>query len=85
MPRLLLPMIVIMYVAVGSTGVSAREWFAPEPPLLSLGTGVAELFDSHQELFGTSNIVLRFASIVLGHGILSVAVKTMNFMPPQAC
>ena len=51
MPRLLLPMIVIMYVAVGSTGVSAREWFAPEPPLLSLGTGVAELFDSHQELF----------------------------------
>lgn len=51
MNRFLLPMIVIMNVAAGSTGVSAREWFAPEPPLLSLGTGVAEIFDSHQELF----------------------------------
>jgi hypothetical protein len=51
MNRLLLTMIIIMCVAVASTGVSAHEWFAPEPPLFSLGTGVAEVFDSHQELF----------------------------------
>ncbi len=29
----------------------AHEWFAKDPPLLSLGAGVAQIFDSHQEVF----------------------------------
>ena len=30
---------------------AAHEWFADDPPLLSLNTGVAEIFDSHQEIY----------------------------------
>lgn len=30
---------------------AAHEWFANEPPLLSLSTGAAQIFDSHQELY----------------------------------
>jgi lipid A 3-O-deacylase len=30
---------------------AAHDWFAADPPLLSLSTGAAEILDSHQELF----------------------------------
>ena len=30
---------------------AARDWFADDPPLLTLGTGAAQVLDSHQELF----------------------------------
>ena len=30
---------------------AAHEWFADDPPLLSLSTGAAQIFDSHQELY----------------------------------
>ena len=35
----------------GAGPAGAREWFADDPPLLSLGTGVAQIFDSHQEFY----------------------------------
>ena len=31
--------------------VSAPSWFADSPPLISLGIGVAQVFDNHQEFF----------------------------------
>ena len=49
--RLLIPLIFLLFTAIGPTGVAAHEWFVPEPPLLSLGAGVAEIFDSHQEFY----------------------------------
>jgi len=30
---------------------AARDWFADDPPLFSLSTGAAEIFDSHQEIY----------------------------------
>ena len=30
---------------------AARDWFADDPPLFSLSTGAAEVFDSHQEIY----------------------------------
>ena len=30
---------------------AAHEWFADDPPLLSLSTGAAQIFDPHQELY----------------------------------
>ena len=36
---------------IGAGPAAAREWFADGPPLLSLGTGIAQIFDSHQEFY----------------------------------
>ena len=36
---------------LGAAPAAAHEWFADGPPLLSLSTGAAQIFDSHQELY----------------------------------
>ncbi len=43
-----LPVVLVLGAAPAS---AARDWFADDPPLLSLGTGAAQIFDSHQELY----------------------------------
>ena len=45
--------LVLLLVAwlLDSVPAAAHEWFAADPPLLSLSTGAAQIFDSHQELY----------------------------------
>ena len=38
-------------LALGAGPAGAREWFADSPALLSLGVGVGQIFDSHQDFF----------------------------------
>mgnify|MGYP003610148701 CR=1 FL=1 len=34
-----------------AASAAAHAWFADDPPLFSLSTGAAEIFDSHQEMY----------------------------------
>ena len=36
---------------LGAAPAGAREWFADDPPLLGLGTGIAQVFDHHLESY----------------------------------
>lgn len=48
-----MPFLVLLLVVwlLHAAPAAAHEWFADDPPLLSLSTGAAQIFDSHQELY----------------------------------
>lgn len=47
----ILPLVALVACAAMVLPSAAHDWFADDPPLLSLGAGAAEILDSHQELF----------------------------------
>ena len=48
-----MPFLVLLLVVwlLHAAPAAAHEWIADDPPLLSLSTGAAQIFDSHQELY----------------------------------
>jgi lipid A 3-O-deacylase len=44
--------LVLMVFVAMILPANAHDWFIDDPPLISLSIGAAEVFDSHQELFG---------------------------------
>ena len=52
MRRRILPVgLALLLVGGPLSAAAAHEWFAPDPPLFSLSTGAAQIFDSHQEVY----------------------------------
>ena len=47
----IISLVTLLILGAMVLSAAAHTWFVGDPPLLSLGTGAAELFDSHQELF----------------------------------
>ena len=47
----LLPLVTLVILISMVIPSAAHDWFVDDPPLLSLGTGAAEIFDGQQELF----------------------------------
>ena len=49
--RLLSVAAALMFGAARMPAGAAYAWFADDPPLIGLGTGAAEIFDSHQKIY----------------------------------
>ena len=55
-------------ILLGGTArpAAAHEWFAPEPPLLSLSIGAAQIFDEHPRAFWSIEYRPAFRCLQLG-------------------
>lgn len=58
---------------------AAHEWFAPDPPLLSLGIGVAQILDNHQKVFWGVEYRAAFRCFHLGPWFLFGTGKNDEF------
>ena len=47
----LIPLVTLVVHISMAPPSAAHDWFVGDPPMLSLSTGAAEIFDGHQELF----------------------------------
>lgn len=65
----LLPAVLFLGLA-SPAAEAAHEWFAADPPLLSLGSGVAQIFDPHQEIYWTAEYRPAFRFFHLGPYLL---------------
>ena len=67
--RFVRTIIPVMMLGCGLTAPlagTAHAWFADDPPLLTLGTGVAEIFDAHQEIYWDTEYRPAFRFLHIG-------------------
>lgn len=69
----------MLALLLATTPATARDWFVEDPPLLSVGVGIAEIFDSRQVLFWGVEYRPAFRFFHLGPWVLFGTGKNNEF------